>query len=311
MVGRDPAMLAVYRLVRRAAPTELPVVIVGETGTGKELVARAVHELSGFRDGPFIDVHCAAVPETLAEAELFGWERGAFTGAVHQNAGLLESADGGTLLFDEGCSLSRGLQAKLLRAIEQQQFRRLGGRSPRTARFRLITALSKTVEALVANGTLRDDFGYRVAGVTVELPPLRTRRADISLLAEHYLAVSNRNGHLSSTLEPQALEILTQHAWPGNVRELKGLMEQLAALTDGPRITASDVVRVLPVDGELDRGRQRLAATLEAFDWNVRRAAGELGVSRTTLYGMLKRHGLQRPEPLPAECSPEHRGMSN
>src|SRR5574341_1187822 len=234
MVGRHASMLAVYRQVRCAAQSELPALIVGETGTGKELVARALHELGPTPYGRFVDVNCAALPEGLAEAELFGAERGAFTGAVRRVIGFLEAANGGTLFLDEACSLSPGIQAKLLRAIEHKMFYPIGGRTPRRSRFRLIAAVGAPVAELIAGGSLRSDFAYRLAGFTITLPPLRARRSDIPLLAEHFLQGAGHDGHPPAQLASDALALLRRQSWPGNVRELKMLMERLAAIEPGP-----------------------------------------------------------------------------
>ncbi len=311
MIGRHPSMLEVYRLVRRAASSELPVLIVGETGTGKELVARALHDLGEFRDGPFVDLNCAAVPESLAEAELFGWERGAFTGAVRQTQGLLQTAHGGTLFLDEACSLSQGLQTKLLRVIELQDFRRVGGRKRLHSRFRLVTAVTTPLEELVARGALRDDFAYRIAGITVTLPPLRTRGRDVRCLAQYFLQAAARDGRSPKRLEPDALELLARHRWPGNVRELQTLMERLELFAEGPTVSAAAVLAHLPVNSANRHERATLTMALEAHGWDVRQTARALGIARSTLYRWLKQHGLERPVPTSSPVSRETEGASH
>jgi two-component system nitrogen regulation response regulator GlnG len=295
MIGRHPLMRDVYRLVRRVANSDLPVVVVGETGTGKELVARAVHELGPSPDGPFVDLNCAGVPEALAEGELFGWERGAFTGAVYQKAGLLETADGGTLFLDEACSLPWVIQAKLLRAIEHYGFRRLGGRDRRTTRFRLTIALSTSVDALVADGVLRDDFAYRVAGITVALPPLRDRKQDVAPLAEHFLHEC-QNGGFAKRLEPDALRLLESYSWPGNVRELRTTMARVALLSEDSEVGARLVHSVLPPSVVIDDEAGGVRATLEACGWDVSRAARRLRIARSTLYDRMRKLDIRRPD---------------
>jgi DNA-binding NtrC family response regulator len=288
-------MLEVYRQVRLAARSDLPVVIVGETGTGKELVARALHQLGPAACGPFVDVNCAAVPETLAEAEFFGWQRGAFTGAYQETVGLLEAAAGGTLFLDEACSLPVGLQARLLRAIEQGGFRRVGGRRAIEAKFRIVAAVAEPPRALIDSKRMREDFAYRISGISIVLPPLRQRGRDIQLLAEHFLKAANGNGDPPKILEQGALDLLRRHPWPGNVRELRMAMKQAAVLFDRPSVTASDLAPVVPSlrDG-LDE-RTALRRALEAHGWNVTRTAQTLGKSRTTVHSHMRRFALQRP----------------
>jgi transcriptional regulator with PAS, ATPase and Fis domain len=300
MIGRDPAMLEVYRQTRLAARGDLPVLIVGETGTGKELVAKALHELSAASGGPFIDINCAALPESLAEAELFGSERGAFTGATKPVPGFLELADGGTLFLDEACSLAPSVQAKLLRAIELQEFWRVGGRERRHSHFRVVTAVGKPMDVLVASGACRADFGHRVSAFTITIPPLRARQRDIRELAAHFLA-AKQNGHPPKRLTPDAIAFLARHAWPGNVRELKAVMERLHLTVEDATIGAHALMNLLPVRGGArahDAGD--LFRALADSGWNTRKAARALGVSRATLYRRIKEHGLAMPE-RPAE----------
>jgi DNA-binding NtrC family response regulator len=294
MIGRHPRMKEMYSLVRRAAQSNLPVLIVGETGTGKELVARALHQLGPFADGPLVDVNCAAIPETLAEAELFGWEKGAFTGAHQRAIGLLEAADQGTLFLDEACSLPLGIQAKLLRAIELQGFRRVGGRHTRSVEFRLAAAVSESVESLLCAQRFRADFAYRLAGITIELPPLRDRGADIRLLADSFLQDASGNGRPPKRLGESGLAALKDHSWPGNVRELKALMETLDLLVDG------QVIEMQHVRPHLNHGSRQLNSShieraLADCGWDVTRTARALGVGRTKLYRLMKEHGLRRP----------------
>jgi transcriptional regulator with PAS, ATPase and Fis domain len=291
MIGRHPRMLDVYRLVRRYAPRKLSIAIVGETGTGKELVARAIHDLSDARRGRFVDINCAALPESLAEGELFGWERGAFTGAVGSAIGLIETAHLGTLFLDEACSLSLGLQAKLLRVIEQQEFRRLGGRDVRRSSFRVIAAMSEPLDHLVRTGRLRPDFVYRVSAVTVPIPPLRARREDLAELAQHFLSAANENGHPNKTIGEGIPELLQRHRWPGNVRELKALMERVEVEIDGDIVSPADLALQLHLITE----QQDLPHALTVNNWDVTQTARYLGIARSTVYEQMKKLNLQRP----------------
>jgi DNA-binding NtrC family response regulator len=297
MIGRHPAMRDLYGLVRRAARSGLPVLITGETGTGKELVARALHDLAGDARRPLVDVNCAAVPENLAEGEFFGWERGAFTGAHREQVGLVEAANGGTLFLDEACSLSLALQAKLLRVLEHRDFRRVGGRQRLASQFRLVAAVSEPLSGLLASGRWRADFAYRVAVVRVTLPPLRHRRADIRLLMEHFLSTARRNGHPSPTLDPPALDALARYSWPGNVRELRAVAEQLATLVDSPTVTVAHVLPFLDAWHGNGNERDLVAAALAAHGGRVRAAARALGVGHTKLYQLIRRFGLTQPAP--------------
>lgn len=295
MIGRHPAIREIYALVRRAADSDLPALIVGETGTGKELVARALHDLGAAARAPFVDVNCAAVPETLAEGEFFGWDRGAFTGAHREQAGLLEAADGGTLFLDEACSLSLALQAKLLRVLEHKDFRRVGGRRRVTSQFRLVAAISEPLQALLIGGRWRADFAYRVAGIVITLPPLRYRGADIRLLTDHFLHAACQNGHPPKTLGASAVHALSRHPWPGNVRELKTVAEQLTALVDRPVIDGADLTPLLTAGRPPEDERDGLAEALAVHGWCVQAAARALGMGRTKLYTLMRRHGLRRP----------------
>lgn len=292
MVGRHPLMLEVYRRVRKVAPTTLSVFIVGETGTGKELVARALHALSGRR-GPFVDVNCAAVPETLAEREFFGAERGAFTGADRRSIGLLEQADGGTLFLDEVCSMPQGVQTTLLRAIEQQVVRRVGGRQRLRIDVRLVAAASDPAATLVLDRRLRQDLAYRLAGLEVALPPLRARAGDVRLLIRHFL--HEGNGVRRWTLEADARRLLERHAWPGNVRELRTVIQRIKVLVDGTAVRGEDVLNALDHGPSSRAEREGLIAVLEEVGWSVRSAARRLGVPRSTMRYRLKKLGITPP----------------
>lgn len=298
MLGRHPKMLEVCDLVRRVAPSDLSVLVVGETGTGKELVARALHELSPRRRGPFRAVNCAALPVDRAEADLFGWERGAFTGAMRRTPGHLEKAAGGTLFLDEADSLPLAVQAKLLRAIERKEVERLGGHGLVHCDFRTVVAIKAPLDQLVREGLVRNDFAYRVALVTITLPPLRERGGDVALLARHFLE-AHRNGHPPKGLSADALELLRRHRWPGNVRELQSVTQRIVLVEDAAVITPAELRRHLKVDrGVLDDADQ-LFELLCLHRGNVTVTAETLGVSRATLNRRLTAYGI-----VPAHARP-------
>ncbi len=294
MVGSHPLMEHVYRLVRRAASSELPVTIVGETGVGKELVARAVHDLSPRRSGPFVAVNAAALPETLFESELFGHERGAFSDARAAKPGLLEVAHRGTFFCDEIATLSPASQAKLLRVVEEGVTRRVGGLAARPAAPRwIVTCQAQGAVRHVAKG-LREDLWYRLCAVVILVPPLRDRRSDIPALIAHFLA-----GHEFDPggLNPSAVELLVAAPWLGNVRELKQVVARLALGANGSRITPDAVRGELHCssDPSHNRARTELLDVVEAHDWNLQCAARTLGIARGTLYRRMRAVGLERP----------------
>jgi two-component system NtrC family response regulator len=305
MIGECRGMKKVYRLVRRVAPTDLPVLISGETGTGKELVARAVHALSLRARGPFIDINCAAIPENLVESELFGSERGAFTGSARRVPGLLEVADGGTLFLDEARSLSSSIQAKLLRALERHELRRVGSRTPTPSDFRLVVALSKPIAELVASGEFRPDFAFRVAGVEVALPLLRERGEDVRRLAEHLLSTLGQAEGRTLRWHEDALAELERHAWPGNVRELEMLVRRAAVLVDHHIIGVGDLRQLafrrwvgcqtrLAIPKQAPRSKpskDELVAALGLCGGVVSRAAKSLGMSRGAFYRAIQPYG--------------------
>jgi DNA-binding NtrC family response regulator len=278
MIGTHPAMQYLYGLVRRIAPTRLAVLVVGETGTGKELVARALHTLGPSPKGPFVDLNCAALPEGLAEAELFGWERGAFTGAHQNGIGLLELAHDGTLFLDEVCSMPTGLQAKLLRALEQRTFRRVGGRELKRANFRVVATISEPVQVLVRAGRLRPDLGHRLAGVEITLPRLVDRASDIPRLAAHFLRETA--GH-DREFDQDALSALADFPWSGNVRELRAAVERLAVVVDGTVLRLEDVLSALPRRGGAPE-REHVLRVLDQAGGSVSAAARALGMPRST-----------------------------
>jgi DNA-binding NtrC family response regulator len=308
MVGRSEAMQRVYQLVDMVAPTRARVVISGERGTGKELVARAIHALSTRRDRPFFQLNCAAVPAELIESEMFGHVRGSFTGAVADQRGTVESVDGGTLFLDEIGDMSLVMQAKLLRVLQEGEVTPIGSTRPRSVDVRILTATSKNLLEEIEKGRFRDDLYDRLNVVNIALPPLRARREDVPLLAEHYLRLASvENGFKPKRLTPRATEFLAQLPWRGNVRELRNLMERLAVIVAREGVTHRDVMEALHMtappsgdDGEplplrVARSRferQYILERLSANRGNLGQTARELGIERTNLYRKMKQLGI-------------------
>jgi DNA-binding NtrC family response regulator len=302
LIGQSPEMVAIYRLVARVAALDTTVLVQGETGTGKELVARAIHYASPRAERPFVAVDCAALPENLFESELFGHERGAFTGAVGSRRGLLETADGSTCFLDEIGELSLGLQAKLLRVIQERVLRRVGGNDPIAVNIRLIAATNRDLRKRVDEGTFREDLYYRLNGVTITMPPLRERGADIPLLAHDFM--QRYAGAAGKTLEgfaPETLDLLSGYRWPGNVRELEHAIERAVALARSAVLLPEDLPPEIRTETAkhpelpshrmtLDEVRRWYVATvLEETGGNKVRAAEILGIDRRTLYRILDR----------------------
>jgi DNA-binding NtrC family response regulator len=294
---------AVLQMIERVAPSDSPVLITGESGTGKEIVAQTLHRLSG-RGGPFVDVSCAALSEGMLESELFGHERGAFPGADERKLGLMELAAGGTLFLDGIAELSPKLQGKLLRALDQLSFYRVGGTQKVEVDVRVLAATNRDLAACVAEGTFRDDLYYRVNTIAIELPPLRDRAVDIPLLARTFLEQFGRTD--PPTLAPDAIDLLTRYPWPGNVRELRNVMERAVLLAKGPQIRASDLPLHLPAAGAPERGaapaislaeleRRHIESVLHETSWHQGRAASALGISSKTLYRKIREYGFRRP----------------
>jgi DNA-binding NtrC family response regulator len=315
IIGRSRAMHEIFDVIRHVAPTRATVLVTGESGTGKELVARAIHQLSPRRDRPFIAFNCAALPANLIESELFGHEKGAFTGALARRQGLLGAADGGTLFIDEVAELEIGLQAKLLRALEERAYTPLGSTREVKVDVRFIAATNRDLGVLVREGRFREDLYYRLKVVQVRLPPLRDRREDIPLLARHFLdhAVAE-HGLRPLEFEPSAVSALLAYDWPGNVRELKNAVESAAVLSRGPAIGADGLpgaaIPIRPATVESsprgglfhvgmkmeDMEKGAILATLEETNGNRTRAARMLGISLRTLQRKLKEYQLGGPE---------------
>jgi two-component system nitrogen regulation response regulator NtrX len=289
------------------------VLITGENGTGKELVARALHRLSSRVNEPFIEVNCAAIPSELIESELFGHLKGSFTGAVNDRAGKFELADEGTLFLDEIGDMSLAAQAKVLRVLEDGVVTRIGGAKPTAVDVRVIAATNKTLETELAEGRFRQDLYYRLNVVPVTVPPLRDRREDIPALVQHFVnLLTQREGMAPRAVAPDAMERLTSYDWPGNVRELRNTLERLLILTTATRITAADVDRLLgrrAAEGtslgslleyktfeEFREAAERsfLLAKLREMDWNVAETARNLDMPRSNLYKKIERYGLHR-----------------
>jgi DNA-binding NtrC family response regulator len=292
IVGRHPRMRAALRLLERVAPTDSTVLLTGETGTGKELFARALHTLSKRSGGPFVAVNCAAIPDGLLESELFGHEKGAFTGAHRRRAGRFEQAGGGTLLLDEVGELTSAVQGKVLRVLEERSFERVGGGSTLTTDARLVAATNRDLGAMVDAGSFRSDLFYRLDVFPIELPPLRERPTDLPALARHLLErLAVRHGGAPLKLDEDAGELLASQSWPGNVRQLANLLERAVILSGRPRLTVADL-RPLLAPAAADDERQQLRRALQETDGDKRRAAELLGVSYRTVLRRVAEYDL-------------------
>jgi DNA-binding NtrC family response regulator len=304
VVGRSPAMVEVYRTVARVAASRSTVLIEGESGTGKELIAAALHRHSDRAGGRLVAVDCGSLTDSLLESELFGYVRGAFTGAVGEKKGLFEEANGGTIFLDEIGDIGASMQAKLLRVLQEYEIKRVGGQEWIRVDVRVVAATNRNLQQLVERGTFREDLFYRLKVVTITLPPLRDRREDIPLLAEYFVRrYAARSGKAIAHLTPEAMALLTEHPWPGNIRELEHCIERAVALASGQVLTPEDLAPELKasVDATLFRGaptleevkRRYLAHVLQETGGNISRAAGILGVERRSLQRMLRRYGLR------------------
>ena len=294
IIGTHPRLRAAIRLLQRVGPTESTVLLTGESGTGKELFARAIHGLSPRRDGPCVALNCAAIPEALIENELFGHEKGAFTGADRRQPGRFEQAQGGTLFLDEIGELPLGVQGKVLRVLEERTFERVGGGRTIRADVRLVAATNRALGTMVEAGEFRSDLFFRLNVFPIELPPLRERASDIPLIARHLLEAIARRHRVEPPprLEEAAAELLAAEPWPGNVRELANVLERAVILTEGPAIRATDVRPLLrPLAGASERDRVRQALTAAGGD--KRRAADILGLSYRALLRKVKEHDLE------------------
>ena len=315
LVGRSAPIEKVRQMIERVAPTDARVLITGESGTGKEVVASAIHRLSHRARGPFIKLNCAAIPRDLVESEMFGHERGAFTGAVDRHRGRFELASGGTLFLDEIGELSPEAQAKLLRAIEAGEIERVGGSEPIPVDVRILAATNKDLRAEAAAGRFREDLFFRLHVIPLHLAPLRERPADVPLLAEHFLRrIQRRHGLRPPRLAEAAIDVLARHPWPGNVRELANILERIAILHAGHEVGAAEVRAVLAADGPLpvespayhdddertlserldEYERQLLLGALQSADGSVAEAARRLRTDRANLYRRMRRLEIAR-----------------
>jgi two-component system response regulator HydG len=303
LIGKDPKMRVIYQLIEDVAPSDATVLIQGESGTGKELVARAIHQYSTRKDGPFVVINCSAYPATLLESELFGHEKGAFTGALRQKAGRFEQAHGGTVFLDEVGDIPLPAQIKLLRVLQTRKFERVGGEQTLTVDVRVLAATHKDLVQEVKNGNFREDLFYRLNVIPIKLPPLRERKNDIPLLVEHFLKIfAAEKGRDLRGVSSEALRLLLDYPWPGNVRELENSIEHAAVLAKAGQVEAWDLPAAIksssPASPTLaQREGRTLLEILEECGWNKKLAAQRLGISRSTLYLMLKRHKISGSKP--------------
>ncbi len=309
LIGQSPAMLQMFDIIRQVAPTRASVLITGETGTGKELVAHAVHNLSPRKGGPFVAVHAAALPTTLLESELFGHEKGAFTGAVERRAGRFEMADGGTIFLDEVGELEPAMQVKLLRVLEERKFERVGGNKTIEVDVRLVAATNRDLKKMVGEGKFRDDLFYRLSVVTVNLPPLRERRDDVPLLVAAFnRQYSKENNVPIREITQEAVNLLMAYDWPGNVRELRNTVEQMVVLAHSDRLAVRDIPAAIRSGADLTKisvvrpgmtmtveeaERQLIVQALKETGGNRTKAADKIGMSRRTLHRKLKCYRLE------------------
>jgi two-component system response regulator PilR (NtrC family) len=319
IIGQDPAIMDIIRIVQKVAPSNSTVLIQGESGTGKEVIARAIHKLSPRSQRSFVAINCSAIPDTLIENELFGHERGAFTGATERKIGLIESADKSTLFLDEIADLGIGLQAKLLRVLQEREIRRVGGNEPVHVDVRLLAASNRNLAEEVGEERFREDLYYRLNVVTITLPPLRDRRQDVPLLANHTL---ERFAHLSGgrvkEISRETMEVLLDYSWPGNVRQLESAIERAILLCEGDKILPRDLPQEVlkrKTPGKADRGRGNdrfelptdginfenferdlIVQAMEKTDWVIAKAAKLLGMSYRTLQYRLDKFGLSKPD---------------
>jgi DNA-binding NtrC family response regulator len=307
IIGSSPKMLEVYRAIARVAPTNAPVLIIGASGTGKELVARAIHQHSPRAAKRFVPVNCGAFAENLLESELFGHEKGAFTGAYLSHPGLFEAASGGTLFLDEISETKPTFQVKLLRAVQERQVRRVGSNKFVPVDARIVAATNVDLTSLLQSGSFREDLYYRLSVVTIHVPPLEERKEDIPLLVQHFLKISNGSNQRNVQITRDALELLTRMRWPGNVRELENLIERLAIFCASGEIGVVDVERerntqvrsgletpttaATPSTLE-EMERQHILRVLEEARGNKSQAARALGIERKTLYDKARRMGI-------------------
>jgi len=306
LMGKDPQMQVIYKMIEDVAPTDATVLIQGESGTGKELVARAIHKRSLRREKPFVVINCSAYPATLLESELFGHEKGAFTGAMRQKAGRFEQADGGTVFLDEIGEISPSAQIKLLRILQSQKFERVGGEETLIVNIRILAATNKNLLREVKSSKFREDLFYRLNVIPIHLPPLRERHNDIPLLARHFLRkFAAEQKRVIKQFSSEAMRRLLDYNWPGNVRELENSVEHATVIAKNRYIEVSDLpAATLGAQNKIAAGskgtileneRKLLKDVLEECGWNKKEAALRLGISRSTLYDKLKKYQITKP----------------
>ncbi len=303
LLTESTEMLNVCRLIERVADTNVGVLLLGESGTGKELLARAVHELSPRVDKPFCAINCAAIPENLMESELFGHEKGAFTGAIRQSKGRIEMAHSGTLFLDEIGDVPLAIQVKLLRFLQERVIERVGGRSEIAVDVRIVCATNQNLERMIAEGTFREDLFYRLSEMVIKIPPLRDRDNDAEILAHSFMARFNKeHGRSVRGFSAESLAVLETHAWPGNVRELENRIKRAVIMAEGNRITPVDldladpeeipeVLNLAQAREEVER--REIPRALSRAEGNISQAAKLLGISRPTLYDLMRQHGFR------------------
>jgi len=315
MIGNTPKMRAIFDRIIKVSETDANVLVIGESGTGKELVARAIHACSKRAQGAFVPVDCVALPGSLLESELFGYERGAFTGAEQAKKGLLEIADQGTFFLDEVSELPPELQAKLLRVLQERSFRHLGGKALVHVDIRVIAATNRNPLQAIRRGALREDLYYRLNVIPIHLPPLRDRREDIPLLTEYFLKlVCQRNRKPAMALSKEAARMLRHYRWPGNIRELQNVVERVVSLSSAPTIRVSDLPDYIRNQGEHEKShdltglplrearrhwlekfeRKYLIDLIHLYNGNISEVARKAGVNRMTIYRMLKKYKINR-----------------
>jgi two-component system NtrC family response regulator len=306
MLGTSPQMQAVFGFIRKVAGTNVPVLLLGESGTGKEIAAAAIHRRSARKDGPFVAINCNAIPENLLESELFGHEKGAFTGAHIQRKGLLETASGGTLFLDEIGELPAAIQVKLLRFLQEQRLQRVGGRQEIQVDTRLVAATNADLNQMIGNGKFREDLYFRLAVVTIRLLPLRERGEDIVVLAREFLQrYAAQEGRTKLVFAPDALRAMTHYSWPGNVRELQNRVKRAVIMASGSRVTAKDLELDLGKDlaslsaTTLKQAREQverdtIQQALKRHAGRITAAAADLGISRPTLYELMEKLSISK-----------------
>ncbi|MDO8651329.1 MAG: PEP-CTERM-box response regulator transcription factor [Undibacterium sp.] len=303
VISRDPGMLKVCRSIEKVAPSSASVMLLGDSGTGKEVLARALHQLSPRQDKRFMAINCAAIPENLLESELFGYEKGAFTGAVKQNLGKIELANEGTFFLDEVGDLPMPLQAKLLRFLQERVVERIGGHKEIPVDVRIVCATHQNLKELATAGRFREDLYYRLSEIVINIPPLAARIGDAALLAHHFKNKFNaKEGRPGLNFSQEALALIESHPWPGNVREMENCIKRAIIMADGPQISAEDLgLSSLPVQEEAinlrqirdDAEHKAVVKALARMDGNMVKAAELLGVSRPTLYDLMSRHAIK------------------